>query len=97
MIVCEITTYTKGAPTGEIRTKHLKWERSCGDRGKIIMAGRFADAKGALILWNVNSVEEVKQLVKGDPFVQEDLLTYELREWPLSFNYTISPPLTPDI
>ena len=95
MIVSEITTYTKGAPSGEIRAKHLKWERSCGDKGKIIMAGRFADARGAQILWNVASLEEAKQLAEEDPFVAENLISYDLREWPVIFNYTVSPPLVP--
>ena len=93
MIVSEITTYTKGAPSGETRTKHLRWEKSCGDKGKIVMAGRFADARGAQILWNVNSMDEARKLAEEDPFVKESLLTYELREWPVIFNYTVNPPV----
>ena len=93
MIVSEITIYTRGAPSGEIRAKHLRWEKSCGDREKIIMAERFADGKGAQILWNVGSLEEAKQLAEEDPFVEDNLLTYELREWPVIFDCTVKPPI----
>ena len=57
------------------------------------MAGRFADARGAQILRNVSSMDEARQLAEEDPFVKGSFLpTYELREWPMIFNYTVSPP-----
>ena len=95
MIVCEITKY-KTVPTGEVRTRHMQFLKECGQKGKIVMAGRFADAKGAMILWDANSLDEVKDIAKRDPYVKENLLLdYELREWPVLFNYTVKPAIVP--
>ena len=93
MIVCEITTYKNGPPEGEVRKKHLSFLRESGQNGKLLMGGRFADLKGALILWRVDSVEEARGIAEKDPLVIEGLLTYDLREWPASFDYTRTPPL----
>jgi uncharacterized protein len=92
MIVCEITRY-KTVPTGEPRSRHLQFLKECGEKGKILMAGRFADAKGAMILWNAESFEEIREIAKTDPYVKESLIDYELREWPVLFNYTTKPPI----
>lgn len=56
------------------------------------MAGRFADAKGAMVLWNVRKLDVAKEMAEQDPYVKEGFLAYyELREWPVMFNYTVKP------
>lgn len=94
MLVCETTTY-KATPSGELRESHLRFIRGCGDQGKVLMSGRFADAQGALIIWKVDSMEEAKNLAAQDPYVKNDAVVYELREWPATFDYTTSPPTVP--
>ena len=59
------------------------------------MGGRFVDAKGALIIWRVESVEEARSIAQRDPLVAENLVTYDIREWPPAFDYTKSPPNVP--
>ncbi len=59
------------------------------------MAGRFADSKGAMILWNTDTLEEARRIAGEDPYVQQNMISYELREWPLIFNYMVEPPLRP--
>jgi hypothetical protein len=93
LIVCEIITYKNGAPEGEVRKKHMNFLRESGQKGKLLMVGRFADLKGALILWQVASVEEARGIAEKDPYVIEGLVTYDLREWPAIFDYTKTPPL----
>lgn len=95
MLVCETTTYAT-VPVGDSRSRHMDFLREYGDKGKIVMAGRFADAKGAMVIWNVSSLDEAKKLAEKDPYLKEGLLkNYELREWPVLFNYTVKPPILP--
>ncbi|MHB1907547.1 MAG: YciI family protein [Nitrososphaerales archaeon] len=88
MIVCEITIYAT-MPSEESRSRHLNFLREWGAKGKLLMAGRFADSKGGMILWKGDSLEEIKEICKIDPYVKEGLLkNYELREWPVLLDYT---------
>ena len=96
MIVCELTSY-KFAPPPELRAEHLRFLRGRGDRGALLMAGRFADGRGALILWDVASVEEAKKAAEEDPYVRGGAVDYELREWPRTFDYTKDPPVVPGV
>lgn len=80
MYVCEITSY-RTLPSEAEREKHLSYLRSKAKEGKLVMSGRFADSKGALIIWRVDSLEEAERLAKGDPYYQAGLIDYQLREW----------------
>ena len=71
----------------------MNFLRESGQKGKLLMAGRFADLEGALILWRVDSVKEARGIAEKDPYVIEGLLTYDLREWPAIFDYTRTPPI----
>jgi uncharacterized protein YciI len=95
MFVCEITSYTS-LPKEEDRAEHLRFLGEKGASGKVVMAGRFADSKGALIVWRVDSLNEAKNLAQQDPYIKKGLVKYELREWTLSFDYTVNPPLKPN-
>ncbi len=94
MIVCEITRY-KSAPSAELRAEHLKFLRERGAKGEVLMAGRFADARGGMILWKVGSMAEAEKIAVEDPYVRGRALTYELREWSATFDYTVDPPSVP--
>lgn len=83
MYVCEITTYRR-LPDDAIREKHLAYLRSKAKQGKLVMSGRFADLKGALIVWRVGSLEEAERLAREDPYYTEGLIDYQLREWNVS-------------
>jgi uncharacterized protein YciI len=96
LIVCELTKF-KIPPGPEIRAKHLRFLREHGDQGKLLMSGRFADARGAMILWNVGSLKEAEDIARKDPYVDGDVTSYELREWPVIFNYTVNPPVVPPL
>jgi uncharacterized protein YciI len=93
LIVCEITKY-RSLPAGEIRSSHMRFLKDYGERGKILLAGRFADLRGAMIIWKVKSLEEAQEIAKKDPYLDAGLIDYELREWPVLFNYTTTPPQT---
>jgi uncharacterized protein len=94
MYVREETAY-KTKPSDDQRKGHLKFLREQGDRGRLVMAGRLTDGLGALIVWNVESIEEAQKLAVEDPYAKAGLVTYTLREWAPIFDYTKSPPVTP--
>lgn len=52
-------------------------------RGLIMMAGPFApDGTGALVIMNVESVEEARAIYASDPWAHEDILvTDDAKEW----------------
>lgn len=86
MLVCEITTYRR-LPGDDKRAEHLSYLKEKGEAGKLAVSGRFADMKGALIVWRVKSLSEAEQLANGDPYVVSGLVDYELREWNVSLKY----------
>jgi uncharacterized protein YciI len=86
MIVCELTSYRR-LPDDKIRASHLSYLESKAKEGKVALSGRFADSKGALIVWRVRSMVEAEELARGDPYYTAGLIDYELREWNLSFKF----------
>jgi uncharacterized protein YciI len=94
MLVCEITNYTSPLREGD-RAEHLRFLNEKAASGKVLMTGRFADSKGALIVWCVSSLDEATNLAQQDPYIRRGLVKYELREWTPSFDYTVEPPLKP--
>jgi Uncharacterized protein conserved in bacteria len=80
VFVVEITKYLK-TPTEELRKRHLDYLTECEKQGKLLLAGRFHDAEGAMIIWLTSSLEEAKALAEKDPYARENCISYTLREW----------------
>jgi uncharacterized protein YciI len=52
------------------------------DRGVFVMGGPFSDNSGSLSLWEGLSVDETREIVAADPFVQNGVFVVEdVREW----------------
>ena len=94
LLVVELTKY-KSLPSSEARKRHIDYLSDAGAKNNVVMAGRFADEKGALIIWRVSSMEEARSLADEDPYFLDKWITYELREWPAIFDYTVNPPKLP--
>ena len=94
LLVAELTKYNQ-LPSPEARKRHLDYLKTAGTKNKVVMAGRFADEEGALIIWRVASMDEAHSLADSDPYYLDGLITYDLREWPVIFDYTINPPKMP--
>jgi uncharacterized protein YciI len=92
--VREETRY-KTQPSDDLRKAHLNFLTERGDQGKVLLAGRFSDKLGALIVWRVESVEEAQRFASEDPYVRASLVEYTLREWVTALDYTKNPPLRP--
>lgn len=65
----------------EIREEHIQYLNDLIQQGKIFAKGPFTDGSGGLIIFNVSTYEEAKQLADNDPVVRENSRTMELHEW----------------
>lgn len=65
----------------EYRVKHLQYLDQKRSEGKIIANGRFADGAGGLVIYRVDSLEEVEQIAKQDPYVIHGARGFEIHEW----------------
>jgi uncharacterized protein len=66
----------------QVRPKHREYLASLLDQGKLVLSGPFADDKGALIMYEGASEEEVRALIAADPYSSVDAIAdLQLREW----------------
>ncbi|QQR87829.1 MAG: hypothetical protein IPJ76_06290 [Flavobacteriales bacterium] len=63
--------------------EHLAYQDMQAERGLIVMAGPFGDNGNwrGLLLYDVETKEEVEGYLKGDPLVQAGRLKYEVHPW----------------
>lgn len=62
---------------------HLDYQDMQAKRGLIVMAGPYGDNGNwrGLLLYDVDTKEEVEGYLKADPFVQAGQLKYEIHPW----------------
>jgi uncharacterized protein YciI len=66
----------------EIRPMHREYLGKLHEEGKIWASGPFTDDSGALIVYEVASEEEAKQLIEGDPFHDAGIFaSYAMKPW----------------
>lgn len=63
--------------------EHLAYQDEQAKRGLIVMAGPFGDDGPwrGILLYDVDTKEEVEGYLKGDPLVQAGRLKYEIHPW----------------
>ena len=66
---------------GEILEEHISYLEKYIDKGKIYVKGPFLDHSGGLVIYNVDSIEEAKEIIDNDPAIVNKSRTYELKEW----------------
>lgn len=80
-----IATYVENAVErrAPYREAHLAYLRKLKDAGKVVMAGAFADpVDAALIIYQAANKEEVEEMLKNDPYMQNGLWPrVTIREW----------------
>ena len=67
-------------------TRHKDWVIKLNKQGKKIISGYLVDEKqlpggGGLLIVEATSYEEAMSLIKEDPMIVFDLVTWELQEW----------------
>ena len=77
-----IRTYKK--PIEEIEknlAEHIKFLDKYYENKKFLISGRRNPRTGGIILVNSNSLEEVSQIIREDPFYVNNLADYEIIEF----------------
>ncbi len=67
----------------ELQKAHLKNIIRLANEGKLIIAGPFLDDQPVegIFIFNVETIEEAKELTNTDPAIQSGELVMELRPW----------------
>ncbi|MBG9812796.1 hypothetical protein ABD68_14690 [Bacillus endophyticus] len=65
----------------EYRAQHLNYLEQKRQEGKIFANGRFTDGSGGLVIYQANSLEDVEQIVKQDPYIIQGERKSEIHEW----------------
>lgn len=77
-----ISKYT--APLAEVdalRDDHLSYLEALEKRGLVVTAGRQDPPVGGVILFNVDTEEEARELISTDPYVLRDVAEYAATSW----------------
>ena len=69
----------------EHRPKHKEYLIGLRDSGKLLLAGRFSDNSGGLIILRASSMEEAIEISKKDPYVSNRLQKSEIIAWQLLY------------
>jgi uncharacterized protein len=66
----------------DFRTEHLALARRAHEEGRLLMAGAFQPADGALLVFRAGSTAEVEAFARADPYVRNGLVrAWRVREW----------------
>ncbi len=77
-----ILTFQNEEQRMKIRPKHREYLASLLAEGKLVLSGPFADEKGALIIYEGPSEEDVRAIIAADPYSSVDAIAdLQLREW----------------
>ena len=94
MIIAQFVCFSE-QPSNELMQEHRQFLKGQGDKKKLVMAGRFADKTGSLMIWSVDSVREAREIAMQDPYFKSGITTFILKEWNRTWNF-VTPPLQPD-
>ncbi len=70
--------------TEELIRAHVAHLEKLDEKGQLILAGPFMDAKGGMVIIKATSYDEAKTIAESDPFIKSGAETFELRTWELS-------------
>lgn len=65
----------------EVLDVHKAYLAKYIEEGKIYAKGPFTDHSGGLIIYNVATEAEAKELIENDPVIKENSRKYTLKEW----------------
>jgi uncharacterized protein YciI len=71
---------------------HLAYMNDLRARGKVLMAGPFADGAGGLIVYRADSIEEARQLSRDDPATAAGVFEPRLHTWLVNAADVAQPP-----
>lgn len=75
------------------RAEHLALAQRFHDEGKLLLAGAFDPADGALLVFRAERAEKVEAFVREDPYVRNGLVTsWRVKAWKVVVGGGAQPP-----
>ena len=65
----------------EVRPEHLKYLKDIDKKGELIIAGRYKDGTGGLIIVCTENYERAAEIAKNDPYIINDVRDFKIREY----------------
>ena len=67
------------------RQAHVDYLNDLVDRGQVVAAGGWPDGSGGLVIFDVETREDLDPLLEGDPFTTTGVIVgTEVHEWKLA-------------
>jgi uncharacterized protein YciI len=87
MKIAAIVQYTPDTSLiAKVRPAHRQYLNSVFEQGKLAISGPFLDDRGALMVYEAASPEEVEAIISEDPFARHGVfVSWELRPWNIVF------------
>jgi uncharacterized protein YciI len=71
----------------KFRPLHREYLSGLLKEGRLAAAGPYEDGSGTLIIYNVASMDEARDIIANDPFTANNVfVTCDLRPWKIVFN-----------
>jgi len=65
-----------------VRPDHLAYARALHEKGTVVLAGPVGDGSGAMMVLQVDSEEEARRVMSGDPYTAAGVgVDHVLRPW----------------
>lgn len=74
----------------QYRQEHIDYLEEMRENKRVFQYGRFVGGTGGLVIYQGESLDEVTEWVKQDPYVTEGARGFEVHEWDMKTDYTIS-------
>lgn len=82
MKVATVIQYGNHERIPEVRPTHREYLGRLKEQGKLWASGPFEDDSGALIIYEVESLDEAEQLVRADPFHEAGVFqSWTMKPW----------------
>lgn len=82
MKVATVIDYGNPDMIAEHRPRHREYLSALKEQGKLAASGPFEDDSGALIIYEVDSLDEAEHLLAADPFREVGVFqTYTMKPW----------------
>ena len=93
--IVNLATYvTDAALVAQVRSQHLRYVVTLLDQGRLITGGPYADGSGALFVYDVESMDDAREIVANDPYTMRGVVAaHELKRWKV---VAAAPALLPD-
>ena len=63
------------------RPEHLKYLKEVDIRGELIIAGRYKNGSGGLIIVNTDYYDKALEIAENDPYIINNVRDFEIREY----------------